>query len=104
VPKKQRLITIYNLIENYKINGSLARKGIRELVKRNLLQPVAPSGTYGVWTKSAAVEKAEAAAKAAKGAESKDAGKGAKPAKPQAKKTDKAAAKAEQEAAAAADE
>jgi small subunit ribosomal protein S25e len=66
VPKKQKLVTIYNLVENYKINCSLARKGIRELLKRNLISPVAPSGTYGIWTKSASVIAAENAAKAEK--------------------------------------
>jgi len=107
VPKKKKVVTIYQLVEDYKINCSLARKGIKELLAKNLIQPVAPSGTYGVWTKSAAVEKAEAAAKAEKAAAGgKEEGKkqqqkgGA-----QKKKSDtKAAAKAEKEAAEAADE
>lgn len=29
VPKKMKVITVYNLIENYKINGSLARRVVR---------------------------------------------------------------------------
>ena len=103
VPKKKKVVTIYQLVEDYKINCSLARKGIRELMAKNLIQPVAPSGTYGVWTKSAAVEKAEAAAKAEKAAAG---GKGEEGKKQQQKgagqkkKADaKAAAKAEKEAA-----
>jgi len=88
VPKKQKLVTIYNLVENYKINCSLARKGIRELLKRNLISPVAPSGTYGVWTKSAAVIAAENAAKA----EKKD--------KPEEKKKEPKAKKGKKDAAA----
>jgi small subunit ribosomal protein S25e len=84
VPKKQKLVTIYNLVENYKINCSLARKGIRELLKRNLISPVAPSGTYGIWTKSASVIAAEAAAKAEKAA---------KPAEEKKTKAEKGAAK-----------
>jgi len=92
VPKKQKLVTIYNLVENYKINCSLARKGIRELLKRNLIAPVAPSGTYGVWTKSASVIAAENAAKA----EKKD--------KPEEKKKEPKGKKGAEKKAAAAEE
>ena len=103
VPKKKKVVTIYQLVEDYKINCSLARKGIRELMAKNLIQPVAPSGTYGVWTKSAAVEKAEAAAKAEKAAAGGKGDEGKKQPKKgegQKKKSDaKAAAKAEKEAA-----
>lgn len=67
VPKKS-VITIFNLVENYKINCSLARKGIQELLKRNLISPVAPSGTYCVYTKSAAAAAAQEKAKAEKAA------------------------------------
>ena len=107
VPKKKKVVTIYQLVEDYKINCSLARKGIKELLAKNLIQPVAPSGTYGVWTKSAAVERAEAAAKAEKAAAGgKDEGKKApQKGQGQKKKADaKAAAKAEKEAAEAGDE
>lgn len=83
----------------------MARRGIRELVTRGLVTPVAPSGTYGVWTRSAAAEKAEAAAKAERAA------KGEVDKKPvkrgnvtNAKAAAKAAEKAEREAAAALDE
>lgn len=60
VPKKMKVITIYNLVENFKINGSLARRGIRELVSKGSIVPVAPSGTMCVYTRSA---KAAASAK-----------------------------------------
>lgn len=103
VPKKKKVVTIYQLVEDYKINCSLARKGIKELVAKNLIQPVAPSGTYGVWTKSAAVEKAEAAAraeKAAAGGGKDDGKKKEQKGAGQKKKADaKATAKAEKEAA-----
>jgi len=97
VPKKQKLVTVYNLVENYKINCSLARKGIRELLKRNLISPVAPSGTYGIWTKSASVLAAEAAAKAEKSSKPADEKKSGKPEKGAAAKK-KAADKAEKAA------
>jgi len=103
VPKKKKVVTIYQLVEDYKINCSLARKGIRELVARDLIQPVAPSGTYGVWTKSAAVERAEAQAKAEKaagGGKEEKKGAGKQQQKGGGKSAAKAAAKAEKEAAA----
>jgi len=40
VPKKLKVVTIYNLIEAYKINGSLARRSIKELLGKNIIQPV----------------------------------------------------------------
>merc|ERR1719253_415353 len=40
VPKKMKLITVYNLIENYKINGSLARRTINELQEKGLIREV----------------------------------------------------------------
>jgi len=102
VPRKKKVITIYSLVEDYKINCSLARKGIRELMSKNLITPVAPSGTYGVWTKSAAVEKAEAAAKAEKkakgGEDEKKGAKGGQQKKQQSKKQKKEEAEAEAEA------
>jgi len=68
VPKKNKLITIYNLVENYKINCSLARRGIQELVKRGSIQAVQPSGTYCVYTRSAKAEEANKKSKEAKDA------------------------------------
>jgi small subunit ribosomal protein S25e len=43
---KMKVVTIYNLIENYKINGSLARRAIRELVSAKKLVCVAPGAVY----------------------------------------------------------
>jgi len=43
---KMKVVTIYNLIENYKINGSLARRAIAELVKTKKLVVVAPGAVY----------------------------------------------------------
>jgi len=43
---KMKLVTIYNLIENYKINASLARRAIRELVNAKKLTVVAPGAVY----------------------------------------------------------
>jgi hypothetical protein len=53
---------------------------LRELVKRNLITGVVPSGTYCVYTKSAAAAAAQEKAKAEKAAaaSAKDAGKPAK--------------------------
>ncbi len=84
------MITIFNLVESYKINCSLARKGIRELVKRNLITGVVPSGTYCVYTKSAAAAAAQEKAKAEKAAAGagKDAAK--KPAAGKGKKAEAA--------------
>merc|ERR1711976_432326 len=46
VPKKMKVITVYNLIENYKINGSLARRTIKHLVEEGQIQTVAPGAVY----------------------------------------------------------
>lgn len=79
VPRKQKVITIYSLVEQYKINCSLARRGIQDLVSRGLVDAVAPSGPYCVYTpsakaledkkkaKAAAPEKASKPAKGGKG-------------------------------------
>lgn len=91
VPKKT-VITIFNLVENYKINGSLARKGLRELVKRNLISPVCSSGTYCVYTKSAAAAAAQEKLKAEKAAAAAASGKPAGEKKAAAAKGKKAAA------------
>eukprot|EP01084_Bolivina_argentea_P181992 314274_1 len=48
VPKKMKIITVYNLIENYKIGGSLARRTITELLAVNAIKVVCPGM---LWTK-----------------------------------------------------
>jgi len=50
VPKKMKVITTYNLIEQYKINGSLARRGIRELLKRAFIAPVDINAANSIYT------------------------------------------------------
>jgi len=46
VPKKMKVITVYNLIENYKINGSLARKAIGLLLEKGEIQVICPGTVY----------------------------------------------------------
>merc|ERR1711994_826090 len=53
VPKKIKVITVYSLVEAYKINGSLARRTIRELLKRGTIKTVLKSAHLGIYTKSA---------------------------------------------------
>jgi len=50
VPKKMKVITTYNLIEQYKINGSLARRGIHELLKRAFIAPVDINAANSIYT------------------------------------------------------
>jgi len=96
VPKKMKVITIYSLIDQFKINGSLARRGLRELMSKNLIIPVAPSGPYAVYTKSPEAEKKQKEKKDK--TESKEGGEKQEK-KPQVSKKDKKSqAKAEKEA------
>merc|ERR1712130_566381 len=52
VPKKMRVITVYNLVEMYKINGSLARRTIQELLKRGTIKTVCRTAHLGIYTKA----------------------------------------------------
>jgi ribosomal protein S25 len=36
IPKKMKVITVYSLIEAYKINGSLARRTVKELLGKGI--------------------------------------------------------------------
>ena len=90
--KKMKVVTVYNLIELFKINGSLARRGIKELLTRNLIKPVDIQGQCSVYT-GTGVKAAAAEEKAEGGKQQK--GKKGKPTKKEAK----AAAAAEEEAA-----
>eukprot|EP00933_Yihiella_yeosuensis_P066772 TRINITY_DN71229_c0_g1_i1.p2 TRINITY_DN71229_c0_g1~~TRINITY_DN71229_c0_g1_i1.p2 ORF type:complete len:114 (+),score=29.24 TRINITY_DN71229_c0_g1_i1:31-372(+) len=56
--KKARAMTLYTLIENYKIGGSLARKLVRELLKSGSIKCVSSAGNMSVYT-SAKVEASE---------------------------------------------
>jgi len=49
-PKKQKVVTIYNLIEAYKINGALARRGIQELCARGLLITISPDAKNPIYS------------------------------------------------------
>jgi len=98
VPKKMKTITIYNLVENFKINCSLARRGINELLKKNLIIPVLSSGTMAIYTKNPKLEKEEKKEAPAAGAKG-----GKKPQQPKAGKKGKPAADAPAAAPAAAD-
>jgi ribosomal protein S25 len=73
VPRKMKVITVYNLVENYKINGSLARRIIRELMKQAMIRPVATHSDHVIYTMSGKVteEKSEAAPKKGKGGKPK---------------------------------
>merc|ERR1719473_2357745 len=51
-PKKLRVITVYHLIEEYKINGSLARRVTREMLKKGTIKPVATSSAMSIYTAS----------------------------------------------------
>ena len=53
VPKKMKVVTVYNLVEQYKINGSLARRAIRELAKGNHIRAVATHSDHVIYTKNA---------------------------------------------------
>merc|ERR1711994_360320 len=68
VPKKIKVITVYSLVEAYKINGSLARRTIRELLKRGTIKTVLKSAHLGIYTKSAKAAKEHKKEKAAKAA------------------------------------
>merc|ERR1712127_1063208 len=44
-----KVITVYNLVENFKINGSLARKAIRVLLEKNEIRAVAVNQHMSVY-------------------------------------------------------
>merc|ERR1712228_364422 len=75
VPKKMKVITVYGLVEAYKINGSLARRTIRELLKRGSIKTVLKSAHLGIYTKSAKAAKQHKKEKAAKAEKAKNKGK-----------------------------
>jgi len=52
VPKKLKVITVYSLVEQYKINCSLARRSIAELLSRGLIKPVMHHHSMLVYTKA----------------------------------------------------
>uniref|UniRef100_A0A0A9Z366 40S ribosomal protein S25 n=1 Tax=Lygus hesperus TaxID=30085 RepID=A0A0A9Z366_LYGHE len=56
--KKARAITLYNLIEQYKINGSLARRLVKKLLESGTIETVYAAGNMSVWTPKRASEEA----------------------------------------------
>merc|ERR1712127_1093124 len=52
-----KVITVYNLVENFKINGSLARKAIRALLEKNEIRAVAVNQRMSVCAPVAKKEK-----------------------------------------------
>jgi ribosomal protein S25 len=52
IPKKHKVITVYTLIENYRINGSIARFVIREMAEKGTIKPVAHSSAFQIYTKA----------------------------------------------------
>merc|ERR1719217_59165 len=51
VPARMKVITVYNLIENYRINGSLARRIMREMSQRGTVQCVSNHSKMPIYTK-----------------------------------------------------
>eukprot|EP00462_Mataza_sp_D1_P000804 CAMPEP_0175091696 /NCGR_PEP_ID=MMETSP0086_2-20121207/2045_1 /TAXON_ID=136419 /ORGANISM="Unknown Unknown, Strain D1" /LENGTH=106 /DNA_ID=CAMNT_0016364465 /DNA_START=22 /DNA_END=342 /DNA_ORIENTATION=+ len=51
IPKK-KVITIYNLIEGYKINGSVARRVVRQLEESKAIKPVCTKSGMWIYTGS----------------------------------------------------
>jgi len=54
-----KVVTVYNLIEQYKINGSLARRGMRELIEREMIRPIITSCKGSIYTGVNSDKKAE---------------------------------------------
>nr|AFK38515.1 unknown [Lotus japonicus] len=61
-----KLITISSIIDKLRINGSLARRALRELAAKDLIRPVALSHAQFIYTRSPAAAKIEAAKSDAK--------------------------------------
>ena len=49
---KMRLITLSTIVERLKVNGSLARKAIRELLEKKLIRAVCVHGKQGIYTRA----------------------------------------------------
>ena len=77
VPRKMKVITTYSLIEAYKINGSLARRSIKELLAKDLIKPVLLNATGSIYQSTVDPKKlkAEQAAAEAEASKKKPSGK-----------------------------
>ena len=49
---KQKLITPSIISEKLKVNGSLARKAVKELVSKGLIRPILTHGSQQIYTRS----------------------------------------------------
>jgi small subunit ribosomal protein S25e len=59
VPRKMRLITVYTLVEQYKITATLARRAIRLMVEEGTVKPVCVHSRLGIYTRVASKVKEE---------------------------------------------
>jgi small subunit ribosomal protein S25e len=57
-PKKMKVITVFTLIEQFHINGSLARRAMQELKSRNLVNTLETSCRCPLYTRKVVAEKA----------------------------------------------
>jgi len=49
---KQKLITPSIISEKLKVNGSLARKAVKELVSKNLIRPILTHSSQAIYTRA----------------------------------------------------
>lgn len=56
VPSK-KVITVYTLIEQYKVNGSIARRIMKQLAESGKIKPIITNNALSIYTR--AVEKAK---------------------------------------------
>merc|ERR1712080_772989 len=78
VPKKMKVITVYNLVEMYKINGSLARRTIKELLKKGTIKMVHYTSHLGIYTRVASRVKSDKTEKSKEKSKDKKERKGKK--------------------------
>jgi small subunit ribosomal protein S25e len=51
VPKKMKLITVYTLVEQYKITATLARRAIHKMVAEGTVKPIALNSHLSIYTR-----------------------------------------------------
>lgn len=49
---KMKLITTSTIVERFKVNGSLARKALQELVNNKVIKVVSYSSKQGIYTRA----------------------------------------------------
>ena len=50
-PKKMKVMSVYSMVEQFKINAALARRILIELAKKNIVKPVVTSSAFVLYTK-----------------------------------------------------